>query len=168
VIAEAQDIEGKILWVCRENIGRSQVAAAFCEREFPGIAASAGLNVTIDDKTGPTVGECAVAAQVIDYMEREEEIDMRPRKRTHIEVYTSEALLSAKAIIVLAEEQVTPSWLEDFPNAVAWPFRDLKHEDEERTQKIITRIQKFVHDIVPLFIQNSETPGLAEITKNVV
>lgn len=109
----------KILFVCRQNIGRSQMAKALYTAARPDDSAdSAG---TVVDVPGQTLKE-ASALNTIAAMQ-ELGVDVSGAARQQV---TQEMLESYDKIIVMSEPDNTPHWLRDDPRTVVWEVSDTK------------------------------------------
>lgn len=130
----------KVLFVCRANVGRSQMAAAFYNELDPGNAFSAG---TIVDEPGQLLKDRPGAANAITAMQ-EEVIDIAHNRRRQLE---PKGLSGYDRIVVLAEPESVPDWLSLAPNAEFWEVDDPKGQDMETTRKIRDHIRCLVDDL---------------------
>jgi protein-tyrosine-phosphatase len=114
----------KVLFVCRENRGRSQIASGFYHQLRPGDAASAG---TIVDNPGQKLGELVPASQTVAVM-NEIGIDVSGHVRTQL---TQEAIEGYDKVIVMSEPENTPDWLRENPKTEIWSIKDPKGKTAE-------------------------------------
>lgn len=162
-MSEYIDTTDKIIWICRENIGRSQVAQALWETKYPGIASlSAGILV---DKPGQKVGERPEAAILHSLLLDEYGIDISQNKRRSIQEFTPEALGKAALLVVLAEDAVITDSLREQPNTHLWEVLDMKETDSYQTLDIVRTIEKGLDAVVhqlPQHLQFLTMDGPAE------
>ena len=132
----------KILFVCRSNTGRSQVAEALYNMEIGSKSAnSAGTLVndgirTIRDK--PNIEPLLSAMQKYD-------IDMSNNIRRQL---VPSELDQYDTIIVMAEPENIPDWLSQHPRFVYWEIEDIKDKNTEDAARIISIIHKKVKTLI--------------------
>ena len=139
----------KILFVCRGNVGRSQMAVALFYK-YSGIKAfSAGTKVF--EKEGQKLKEIPLAEPVIRFM-REEGIDVAGNTRTQL---TPEMIKDFDKIIVMAEPETIPEYLSKSDKAEFWDIEDPKGMDDKGYKKIVSEMKSKIK----LFIkENIERP----------
>jgi protein-tyrosine-phosphatase len=136
----------KILFVCRANVVRSQMAAAWYN-QLTGTkdADSAGTHV---DEPGQTLGERRAkhpgASYAVDVMS-DKHIDMSGSGRTQV---TPEMLKQYDKVINMAAPQYTPEWLSRAPNYVFWDVLDPMGHSYEKTSEVRDIIQKKVEQLI--------------------
>jgi protein-tyrosine-phosphatase len=129
-----------VLFVCRANVGRSQIAASFYGELHHADRASAG---TIVDNPGQLLKDRPQAKNVVRVMQ-EHGIDMSGNVRTQID----ESIVSGyDTIIVMAEPHTVPSWLEENPKTVMWSIEDPKDKNLRETRRIVAIIEQKVRDL---------------------
>ena len=126
-----------ILFVCRANIGRSQVAEAFYNLRCPGQANSAG---TLVDLPGQTLQDREGAENVIDAM-LERNIDISKKIRNQI---VESDVNKYDKVVVMAERETIPDWLKDKHNVLFWDVEDPKEKDLITTRRIVKEIENKV------------------------
>lgn len=110
------------MFVCRGNVGRSQMAAAFYNK-LSGTtdADSAGTHVF---RPGQTLlerkHELAGRSFVVDVMQ-EIDMDISNSRQTQL---TKDTLNKYDLIVNMSGTRYTPKWLRDSPNYVFWKVRD--------------------------------------------
>ncbi len=109
----------KILFVCRENVGRSQTAEALFKKYSKHEVISAG---TIVDNEGQILKNLPGAQEVITSLKKEG-IDISKNKRNQI---TPKMVDWADKIIVMAEKETIPDFLLNSQKAIIWEIEDLK------------------------------------------
>ena len=140
-----------VLFVCKYNVGRSQMAAGlFNKYATDGHADSAGTQV---DAPGETIADRAsyvdAANNVIDVM-KEEGVDISQCVRTQI---SKEMMPNYEKIIVMAEPETIPSWLSDAEGYEYWEIADPRGKGYEETK--ITR--DLIKDKVIEFIERQKS-----------
>lgn len=137
---------GGVLYVCRENIGRSQVAEAFSARQRPDVAvASAGI--IVDNESQP-IHERPEATTLLRVMQHRYGMDISGQTRTSLDDIR-ETLGGFAVVVIMAEESVVPEWLNELPNAADWEVPDLKGLDEDQTIEVVEHIQQGVSKYLP-------------------
>lgn len=129
----------KVLFVCRQNIGRSQMAEALYNQLHPGQADSAG---TVVDQPGQTLRD-AGAKMTIGVMQ-EFDADVSGNIRTQL---TSTMLDGYGRIVVMSEPEHTPGWLRDHPNAVIWTIKDTKSATFDETRRTRDELRRRISSL---------------------
>jgi protein-tyrosine-phosphatase len=141
----------KILFVCRANIGRSQVAEALFRHMVPTAHVfSAGTKVVSKDgisRHGTLLKETPGAEKVLSVLE-EIGIDHSKSLRTQLE---EGMLADVDRIIVMAEPENIPSYLSSHPKFVYWEVPDLKGTDIEFHRKMRDYIKNLIENNPDLF-----------------
>ena|SRR5579862_739537 len=119
----------KVLFVCRANSGRSQMAMELYNRLHPGEAESAGTQV---DEPGQELHNRKTAASAIEAM-KQMDIDISNNTRRQL---TPEMLPNYDYIVVLAETKSIPAYLNSWPAAEMWHIADTKKQGPERAAAI--------------------------------
>lgn len=130
----------KILFVCRSNVARSQMAMEFYSQFYPGEAASAG---TIVDVPGQVLSEREPAKRVLAAM-KELEVDMSNNVRTQL---NSAMLKDFDKVVVLAEPESIPDYLRDATNVEIWEVDDPRGKAIEQVRVIRDDIKKKVEEL---------------------
>jgi protein-tyrosine-phosphatase len=112
----------KILFVCRQNIGRSQMAAGLYRLSHPNDQAdSAG---TVVDKPGQALKDVPAPKTIAAMQELGVDVSNNTRQQV-----TPQMLDDYDKIVVMSEPQNTPDWLKVCPKAEIWDIKDTKDMD---------------------------------------
>ena len=136
----------QVLFVCAQNVGRSQTAAALFNKYATGAHAdSAGTRVekpgeTIAERTEYSDGAKNVVASLA-----EEGVDITGSTRTQI---VPEMLDRYDVVIVMAEPESVPEWLGAAPNYEYWHIEDPRYKGFEETKKTQALIKEKVLKLI--------------------
>ena len=130
----------KVLFVCRANSGRSQMAMELYNSLHPGEADSAGTHV---EEPGQKLKDRPTAASAIAAM-KDIGIDMSENTRRQL---TPDMMDGYDHIVVLAETKAIPYYLNIWPAAEMWHIEDSKLVDHARASQIREDIYKRVRDL---------------------
>ena len=125
----------KVLFVCRGNVGRSQMATALFVRYSGYEASSAGTKVF--EKEGQKLKDIFLAEPVIRLMKKEG-IDIEENARTQL---TPLMIEEFDKIIVMAESETIPEYLHQSNKAEFWNIEDPKGMSDKCYEKIIFQIK---------------------------
>jgi arsenate reductase len=136
----------KVLFVCRGNIGRSQMAAAFYNKlSGTNNAESAGTHVW---KPGQTLlerkHELKGKSYIVDVM-AEEGIDVSNAVQTQL---TKDMLKNYDLVVNMAGVKYTPKWLKDSPNYEFWKVRDAMGRNHQVTVRARDAVKQKVTDLL--------------------
>lgn len=125
-----------VLFVCRGNVGRSQMAAALLSRHEGFRVSSAGLKVNGDE--GQRLSDIPLAEPVIRFMQREG-VAIGDSTRTQL---TPEMLKSNDLVLILAPEEELPNWVSDAGNIERWDIQDPKGMDDAGYEQVVADIKR--------------------------
>lgn len=137
----------RVLFVCVQNVGRSQMAAAFYNKlSREGRADSAGTSVDVPGETLEERSKNPIStAQSMFSLMDELGIDVRRQVRTPL---TKAMLSDYDRIINMAKPSKTPKYLSQHPHYEYWSIRDPRYKgiDELRRARdeIKTRVMALV------------------------
>ena len=134
----------KVLFVCRRNTGRSQVAEELYN-QLTGSkdAESAGIEV---DFEGQKLKDRPPASIVISVLEGHG-IDMSENTRTKI---TKEVAEKYDKVVVMAAPELTPGWIRQLKSFEQWEVEDIKRKNMADTKRIVHIIRKKVEDFIKI------------------
>lgn len=130
----------KVLFVCRSNVGRSQMAMEFYNQLCPGDATSAG---TMVDIPGQKLKERGPAVEVVLAM-KELGIDMSENIRRQLK---PDMLTQYDKVVVLAEPESIPEYLRKAPNVEIWDVEDARGKTVEQAKVIRDQIKEKVEEL---------------------
>jgi protein-tyrosine-phosphatase len=131
----------KVLFVCKGNVGRSQMAAALFNKMSKIKASSAGTNVKEDE--AQKIKEIPLAKPVIESMKKEG-IDVSENTRTQV---TPEMLKNFDKVIVMAEPDSVPEYLSKSNKVEFWNIENPKGMDEKGYEKIISQLKSNIKSL---------------------
>lgn len=142
----------KVLFVCRANLGRSQVASAFFEQLSEHTADSAGTIVDMIGGGGRTVlqriqefpGENDTLPMLIDIM-NEEGLSISSGRQTQL---TPELVDAADRVMVMAQKHSWPDYLVEGEKVTYWEIEDPLNIEIEAAQQMVDQIKAKVEGLV--------------------
>lgn len=134
-----------ILFVCRENVGRSQAAACFARGYTNHTILSAGIQV---DSPGQKLIDNPHSSHFLSAMD-ELGFNLRNSSRS---LLTPDMMKSSEVVIILAEVDVIPTWITEarHPRMELWDTEDMKGLSKSDSRYIIAGIR----DRVESFLNN--------------
>ena len=139
----------KILFVCRGNVGRSQIAEVIFNKNAGDDLRAFSAGTWVKDKDGMSMhgkklSDFTAANEVLASL-REIGIDAREQKRDQI---NEEMVEEADVIVVMAEEHTIPEFLKSSPKIRYWEIADPKGMDQDATNKIRDQISNLVLELL--------------------
>ena len=134
----------KILFVCRGNMFRSQIAKAFYNHlaKDGSSADSCGTLVKIENNTGKIISELSWGTAV-EYM-KSQGLDISKEK---IKPITEKLINEADKIIVMAEKDTWPEYLTANPKVVNWEIDNPNSTSERDSSRIGGQIKTKVLEL---------------------
>lgn len=133
----------KILFVCKSNFGRSQIAEAlFNDKSKKHIAKSAGT------EDGRVIGH-----KLSDFLEHAnlflcmDEIGL-DIKNKYSKLLTEDMLNDADRVYVMAEKETWPAFLKESSKVIFWKVDDMCGESLERFRYTREKVKKLVDDLI--------------------
>ncbi len=133
----------RVLFVCRTNIGRSQVAEAFYNELSKKHAATSAGTQTNDD--GMPLGILRGANEIVSCMKNEYGLDVTNK---NVKFLTMKMLESADIVIVMAERETLPDYLRKFSKVIYWDVEDPTGRGYQETCFIIEQIKMKIEELV--------------------
>jgi len=135
----------KVLFLCKANVSRSQMAAAiYNQMTNSHDADSAGVNVDVPNETLAERKQRLGASNTLDLM-REAGFDLAHNKRTQL---TKNMVKNYDRVISMYDEDLAPSWLKSDPRYEYWDITDPFGKDmnvtRETKEKITAKIQELI------------------------
>lgn len=131
----------KILFICKGNVGRSQIAEALYKKKFGAEAEVFSAGSALSGPEQP-IGELIPTIKEVLGVMSEEGIDVSMYVRKQM----TEAMVNdADKIIAIVEDEVElPEYLSSTPKLVRWNIEDPKGKDLETTRKIKNQIKELI------------------------
>jgi protein-tyrosine-phosphatase len=137
----------KILFICRGNVGRSQIAEAVFDKITEGKHEVTSAGTWVYDKAGISkdgqlLKDLPGAEKIIVTLSNIG-INVSENKRTQL---TPEMLSDADKVVVMAESHTIPDYLKNRKDAIYWEVEDPKEMNQEETNKIRNQIENLVRE----------------------
>ncbi|MES2623117.1 MAG: low molecular weight phosphatase family protein [Patescibacteria group bacterium] len=140
----------KILFICRGNVGRSQMAEMLFNDKTKGvhISTSAGTRVLAKDgvtsRHGQLLKDLPGASKVVDVMS---EIGLDAGDNARIQL-TPEMLDEYDKVIYMSEPHATPDYLSNRDKVIYWEVEDPKEMSVDDTRKIRDQLDGLVKQLI--------------------
>lgn len=132
----------EVLFVCRSNVGRSQVAMELYNQLNSKLSESAG---TLVEAPGQTVGEWDGSAVVVQVMREDYGIDISGNLRRQLDEHMLRNF--GGKVIIMAEMETVPPYLLDYEDRELWEIPDLKNQDPASSRAIIEEIRSRIEQL---------------------
>lgn len=134
----------KVLFICRGNVGRSQIAEAIFNSLSRGkhVAISAGTQVY--ENEGQRIGDKISASHVIAVL-NEIGIDAKDNTRTQL---TEDMIKNASIVVSMAEMDTLPDFLKDYSKTVYWDLIDPFEQSLDFTRETRDQIAALIKDLL--------------------
>jgi protein-tyrosine-phosphatase len=142
-----------ILFVCRANVGRSQVAQVYFNKLSRHTADSAGIAVDelivklhLRGRTLKDVTSISRAAEyTLECIRNEFGVDIADKERQQL---TPAMVDAADLIVVIAEKQQWPAYLKEGGKVVFWDIPDGAGQDDAFVYDVFTQVRRRVEQLV--------------------
>ena len=139
----------KILFICRGNVGRSQMAETIFNKMADGKHTSTSAGTKVFNKEGESrdgrLLKDTLGAENVILSLAQIGIDASNNSRTQL---TPEMLENCDKAIVMAEPETIPDYLRESDKAIYWEVEDPKGMDLEDTSKIRNQIELLVKGLL--------------------
>lgn len=133
------------LFVCRGNVGRSQIARAFFEKFKRKDDSSECAGTKVYGEEGQIIRNLGESAQNIIKAMKEEGIDLSEKRRKQV---TDEIIKRADKIILMAERENISDELFNNPKSIFWDIEDPINVTYKNVVKIRDLIKKRVKSLI--------------------
>lgn len=134
-----------ILFVCRGNVGRSQMAEALLKKEAGDAFHVTSAGTALSGPEQP-IGELTPGINEVLEVMNEVGIDVSGNIRQQL---TPEMVAAAdKVILVVDERDPLPDYVIDNPKVMKWEVLDPKGQSLEFTRQVRDQIRKYVNEFV--------------------
>lgn len=138
----------KVLFICRGNVGRSQIAEALLKKEAANRFEVSSAGTKLSGPEQP-IGELTPAInEVLDVMN---EIGIDVSRNVRRQVTEEMAQYSDKIILVVDDNDPIPDYLTNNPKVIRWDVLDPKGKDLEFTRNVRNQIS----DLISKFIEEN-------------
>ncbi len=138
----------KVLFVCYANIGRSQVAQACFDQlsQYDSDSAGIGVDEAIARRNNPSGKMKDVRDQrSVEYIRKAFGVDISERERQQL---TPEMVDEADLVIVIAEKNTWPDYLQEGGKVVFWDIPDAYGHDDNFANDVYRQVQDRVELLV--------------------
>lgn len=134
----------KILFICKGNVGRSQIAEALFRKKFGDAHDVVSAGTALSGPEQP-IGELMPnIKEVLDVMQ-EEGMDVSMYVRNQL---TEKMVEDADKVVAIVEEDfLLPEYLLDSPKLIRWNVPDPKGKDLEFTREVKNQIKSFIEEM---------------------
>lgn len=128
----------KILFICKANVGRSQIAEAFFNK-LSGKNKAISAGTYVNEKEGVGLHEFVVKCMV------KEGIDLSKNRRKQL---TEQMVKEADKIIVMTEKENLPDYLAGSNKIIFWEVEDGKGQSYEFHLKMRDQIKRRINQLI--------------------
>jgi protein-tyrosine-phosphatase len=132
----------RVLFVCRANTGRSQMAEALFNKITGLKSFSAGTKVDIESQK--IIDRGPLVEPVIRFMKKEG-IDVSENVRNQL---SENMLKNFDKVVVMAEPENIPEYLINNPKVEFWEIKDPKGMNDKGFEEIISQLKKKIYEFV--------------------
>lgn len=135
----------KVLFICRGNVGRSQMAEALLKKSVDDSYEVISAGTQLSGPEQP-IGELSPAIDNVIEVMREEGVDISGNIRNQV---TKEMADSAdKIVLVVDERDPIPEYLVNNPKVIKWDVLDPKGQSLEFTREVRDQIKGLIKDFL--------------------
>lgn len=130
----------KILFICKGNVGRSQIAEAMCRKIHPDWEIiSAGTQLSGPEQP---IGELMPGIIEVLAVMKEEGIDASEAIRNQL----TEKMVNEvdKVVVIIENDVVLPDFLSSSPKLIRWNIPDVKGKDLKFTRAVKEQIKNLI------------------------
>ncbi len=134
----------KILFICRGNVGRSQMAEALFRKRFGNLYEVMSAGTKLSGPEQP-IGELMPQIEEVLAVMKEEGIDISMSVRKQL---TEEMLTNAdRVFVVMEKDEELPEYLLVSPKPIRWSIADPKGKDVDFTREVKDQIKKLIFEL---------------------
>ena len=134
----------KILFVCRRNHGRSQMAEGIFNKLAEGKHQATSVGTQVIRADANREGQKISDTQIIAVM-KEIEVDVSENIRNQL---TPEMLEKVDKVIVMAQPESIPEYLKQSTKAIFWEIPDTYHVPLEFVRNVRNQLQVLIGDLI--------------------
>ena len=136
----------KVLFVCQNNVGRSQTADVFFNQLSRHESTSAGTKV--GDAEGQTIADLARTIPIAALLMELTAADGLPISSNQRNQLTSEMVDAADKVVIMAERETWPEYLADGDKVVFWEIGDAANVSLDGLPGMIDQVKARVEELV--------------------
>ncbi len=134
----------KILFVCRGNVGRSQMAEEIFNMLTQNKYETVSAGTKVRDKEGKLLKDCKGAHNVLEAL-KDFNIDISNKARVQLQ---SDMLNGVDKIVVMAEHENIPEYLKNDVRTILWDVKDPKGTDLDTHKQTMYQIKGILEEWV--------------------
>lgn len=135
----------KVLFVCRGNVGRSQIAEALLKKQAGDRFEVSSAGTKISGPEQPIGELMPEIKEVLDVMT---EVGVDVSQNIRRQVTEEMTNVADKVVLVVDENDPIPDYLTDNPKIIRWDVLDPKGKDLEFTRKVRDQISGYIQKFV--------------------
>ena len=134
----------KVLFICRGNVGRSQIAEAIFNSLSRGKHEAISAGTQVYENEGQRIGDKISAIHVIAVL-NEIGMDVKDNTRTQL---TEDMIKNASIVVSMAEMDTLPDFLKDYSKTVYWDLSDPFEQSLDFTRETRNQIAELIKDLL--------------------
>ena len=136
----------KVLFVCRANVGRSQVAQVCFDQLSKHESFSAGMGADVLAANRPSKKmKDAADPRSVEFIKKEFGVDISERDRNQL---TPEMIEDVDLAVIIHEKDEWPDYLKEGDKVVFWDIPDTPGIDDDGAHQIRRRVRRRVEELV--------------------